>query len=449
MDVMIPGTRKNAYHVMLKPLGPVCNLNCTYCYYLEKKNLYPGKTSFRMSDEVLEEFTRQYILTQNVPVISFIWQGGEPTMLGLDFFRKALAFQEKYRGDRQVENIIQTNGTLLNDDLCKFFTDHNFLVGISIDGPEHLHNHYRLTNSGSGSFGKVMEGINLLHKHKTEFNTLSVVNRENSNYPLEVYHFLKQIGSTYLQFIPIVEREAISYKPDSINLLAPGHPEEASLTDWSVEPEKYGRFLNSIFDEWVRKDVGRFYVQIFDVTLANWVGEVPGLCVFSETCGDATAMEHNGDLYSCDHFVYDDYLLGNIMNNALPEMIRSERQQKFGRDKRDALPRYCFECEYRFACHGECPKHRFTTTPDGDPGLNYLCPAYKIFFSHVHPYMQFMADELKAKRAPANVMQWIRRIEQGKTRSAGLSRIPGRNDPCPCGSGKKFKQCCMGKPGFK
>lgn len=448
MDVMMPGIKPTAYNVMLKPVGPVCNLNCTYCYYLEKKNLYLETKNFRMKDEILEEFTKQYIRSQNVPVISFVWQGGEPTLLGLDYFKKALKLQEKYKGDKRIENIFQTNGTLITDEFAKFFADNNFLVGISIDGPEELHNLHRRTKEGDGSFSKVMKGINLLHKHKAEFNTLSVVNRENSYHALEVYKFLKEIGSGFLQFIPIVERIVTDPDPKGINLIAPDDSRQAAVSEWSVGKEQYGVFLNSIFDEWVRKDVGRYFVQIFDVTLANWAGERPGLCVFSETCGDATAMEHNGDLYTCDHFVFEEYRLGNIMERDLLEMIKSERQQKFGRDKRDSLPRYCFECEYRFACHGECPKNRISLTPDGEPGLNYLCPSFKNFFAHVHPYMQFMADELKAKRSPANVMQWIRRIEQQKYQKTNPISGIGRNDPCPCGSGKKFKNCCMGKPGF-
>lgn len=446
MDVLFPGHKPTAFNVMLKPIGPICNLNCTYCYYLEKKNLYLDTRDFRMKDEFLEQFTRQYIESQNVPVISFVWQGGEPTMLGLEYFKKALEYQDKYKGDKRIENVFQTNGTLLTDDFCKFFTDNDFLIGVSIDGPEHIHDEYRLTRQDTGSFKKVMEGIELLHKHKTEFNTLSVVNKKNAYHPTEIYRFLKDIGSGYLQFIPIVERIASSSQPDKVNLVAPNHGEEAKVTEWSVEPLQYGNFLCSIFDEWVRNDVGKYFVQMFDVTLANWAGERPGLCIFSETCGDATAMEHNGDLYSCDHFVFEEYKLGNIAETHLLDMVKSEEQQKFGRDKRDKLPRYCFECDYRFACHGECPKNRISETPHGEPGLNYLCPGFKYFFAHVHPYMQFMADELKAKRAPANVMQWIRRIERQKTQKETVKVQVGRNDPCPCGSGKKYKNCCMRKP---
>ena len=442
MDVLFPTYKPFAFSVMLKPIGPVCNLNCTYCYYLEKKNLYLDVRNFKMNDELLEEYTKQYIDSQQVPVVSFVWQGGEPTMMGVDFYRKALKFQEKYSNGKRIENIFQTNGTLLNEEYCKLFSQHDFLIGVSIDGPEHLHDLHRRNNAGRGSFADVMKGIELLHKHKVEFNTLSVVNKEIAYQPLEVYHFLKKIGSGFIQFIPIVERLANNIRHDSLNLVAPVYGKDARVTDWSVEPKKYGQFLSAIFDEWVRNDVGKYYVQIFDVTLANWVGERPGLCVFTETCGDAMVMEHNGDLFTCDHFVYPEYFLGNIMKTSLKEMAGSEMQKQFGKDKRDKLPRYCFECEYRFACNGECPKHRFAYTPDGQGGLNYLCPAYKIFFSHVHPYMQFMADELKAKRAPANVMEWVKRLDRKKEEKLVINKEPQRNDPCPCGSGKKYKQCC-------
>lgn len=443
MDILFPDYKPFAFTVMLKPIGSVCNLNCTYCYYLEKKKLYPDVRYFRMDDELLEEYTRQYIDSQNVPVVSFVWQGGEPTLMGVDFFKKALKFQSKYSNGKRIENIFQTNGTLLNDEYCKLFSDNDFLIGVSIDGPENLHDHHRKTKTGEGSFARVMKGIELLHKYKVEFNTLSVVNAETSRQPLEVYHFLKHIGSGFIQFLPVVERTANNPREDLLNLVAPVFGKDASVTEWSVEPVMYGRFLCTIFDEWVRNDVGRYFVQIFDVTLANWAGERPGLCIFSETCGDALVMEHNGDLFNCDHFVYPEYFLGNIMKQSLKEMAGSEKQKQFGRYKRDKLPKYCFECEYRFACNGECPKHRFTITPDGQEGLNYLCPAYKIFFSHVHPYMQFMTDELKAKRAPANVMEWVKRLDRKKEDRFVIKKEPQRNDPCPCGSGKKYKNCCL------
>ena len=434
-----------AFNVMLKPIGPICNLNCTYCYYLEKKNLYKKVNDFRITDQILEKYIKDYIESQQVPVVSFVWQGGEPTLLGLDFFKKAVQLQQKYAGNKRIENAFQTNGTLLDENWCSFFRDNNFLVGISIDGPEHLHDYYRTYKAGDKpSFKDVMKGISLLQRYNTSFNTLTVVNKCNGNYPLEVYHFLKEIGSQFIQFIPIVERRAVSAEGTILELLAPGHG-QANVTEWSVGREQYGDFLIGVFDEWVRQDVGKYYVQLFDVTLANWVGEDPGLCVFSETCGEALVMEHNGDIYSCDHFVYENYLLGNILDKPLGGMATSEQQFLFGENKRNSLPQYCLSCDYRFACHGECPKHRFDKTPDGEEGLNYLCQSYKKFFLHVHPYMQYMADELSKKRPPANVMQWVKKIDDRK--SGNYSPVKtvsiGRNDPCPCGSGRKYKNCCI------
>jgi uncharacterized protein len=431
--------RPNAFQVMLKPAGAACNLNCTYCYYLEKNKLYKNSTSSRMSDEMLEAFTRQFIEAQEVPVVTFTWQGGEPTLMGLDFYMKAVELQKKYSGGKRVENSFQTNGTRLDDDWCKFFKDNNFLVGISIDGEEHNHNRYRKTNSGGPTFSRVMKGIELLHRHKVEFNTLSTVNDYNSNYASETYRFLKKIGSGFIQFLPVVERIKDA-GPTELALVAPVHG-EAAVAPWSVSPSAYGDFLIKIFDEWVRSDVARFYVQIFDATLANYVGENPGICIFNETCGDALVMEYNGDLFSCDHFVYPEYFLGNIMETPLSELAKTQRQFDFGIDKRNTLPSFCLRCPVRYACHGECPKHRFLLTPDGSPGLNYLCEAYKKFFSHAEPYMDYMAKELKNKRAPANVMQWIKNKEARVIKAPE----PGRNDPCPCGSGKKYKNCCAGK----
>jgi len=411
--------------------------------------MYPGYSDHRISDTMLEKFIRDYIESQQVPVVNFVWQGGEPSLLGIDFFRKAVALQEKYAGKKKIENSFQTNGTRIDEEWCRFFTDHNFLVGISVDGPEFIHDHYRLYKNGKPSFADVMKGIELFHKHKVEFNTLSVVQRHNSLYPLEVYRFLKEIGSGFIQFIPIVERETIKEPEDGMRLVHPGIKSGIKVTDWTVLPEDYGQFLISIFDEWVRKDVGRYYVQMFDVTLANWVNENPGLCVFSETCGNAVVLEHNGDIYSCDHYVYPEYKLGNIQDKSLVSMMQSPEQYTFGSDKLEKLPGYCIDCEYRFACHGECPKHRFETTKDGEYGLNYLCRAYKMFFSHVHPYMQFMGDELAKKRPPSNVMQWVKKTDD---RKAGIIQPQKfqieRNDVCPCGSGKKFKNCCMGKIPF-
>jgi len=434
--------RPNAFNIMVKPTGSVCNLNCTYCYYLEKQNLFPGKNDFKLPEDLLEMFIKQYIEAQQVPVVTFTWQGGEPTLLGLDYFRKAIEFQKKYSAGKNIENAFQTNGTRLDDDWCRFFTDNNILVGISIDGEEHNHDRFRKTRSGGPTFKRVMKGIELLHKNKVEFNTLSVVNSYNVHYASETYRFLKRIGSGFMQFLPVVERIADKPELTSLSLVAPDFKGKAMVTDWSVGPVDFGKFLITVFNEWVRSDVARYYVQIFDATLANYVGEMPGICVFAETCGDALVMEHNGDLYSCDHFVYPEYYLGNIREKDMVDMVRSQKQFDFGIDKRNKLPRYCLQCEVRYACHGECPKHRFLNTPDGKPGLNYLCEGYKMFFHHVEPYMDFMAKELKAKRAPANVMQWIRNKENQVVKPVQ----PERNDPCPCGSGKKFKNCCMGKP---
>ncbi len=404
--------RPRSFQVMLKPIGPVCNLNCTYCYYLEKENIYQGTSNFIMQEELLEEFTRQFIQGQEVPIVTFTWQGGEPTLLGIGYFEKAIAFQKKYQGSKKIVNAFQTNGTRLNEEWCRFFRKHDFLVGVSIDGPREIHDRYRKTKGGKPTFDEVMNGIKLLKRYRVEFNTLTVVNDANAHRGIDVYRFLKKTGSGYQQYIPIVERVATDPTLEGLRLVAPVHGEDASITPWSVRARQYGKFMTGIFDEWVRNDVGKVYVQLFDVTLANWVGAPPGLCVFAETCGDASVMEHNGDLYSCDHFVYPEYHLGNIREKGLVDMVASGRQIQFGKDKRDTLPRYCFECDVRFACHGGCPKHRTVKTPDGQPGLNWLCEGYKMFFAHVKPYMDFMANELVKERPPANVMQWARSLKQ-------------------------------------
>lgn len=434
--------RPGAFHVMMKPAGPSCNLNCTYCYYLEKKNLYPGNMQFRISDELLERFTKQFIEAHEVPVVTFTWQGGEPALMGLDFYRKALGLQKKYGGDKKIENAFQTNGTRLNDDWCKFFSDNNILVGISIDGEEHNHDHYRRSFSGAPTFRKVMKAIELLHGHNVDFNTLSVVNDYNVHFAEQTYKFLKKIGSGFIQFLPVAERIAEDGSPGGLKLVSPLYEKKAGVTEWSVNAGDFGKFLITIFDEWVRNDVARYFVQIFDATLANFAGENPGLCVFNDTCGDALVMEHNGDLYSCDHFVYPEYYLGNINDSFLADLAKSQRQFDFGINKRNSLPGYCLRCDVRYACHGECPKHRFIFTPDGEPGLNYLCSGYRNFFRHAEPFMEFMAKELKNRKPPANVMQWIKNRENQVFKPP----LPERNAPCPCGSGKKFKNCCSGKP---
>jgi uncharacterized protein len=434
--------RPNAFNVMVKPAGPVCNLNCTYCYYLEKKKLFPGKKDFRLRDDILENFISQYIKAQEIPVVTFTWQGGEPTLLGIDYFEKVIELQKKYSDGKTIENAFQTNGTRLNNEWCDFLRDNKMLVGISIDGEAHNHDYFRKTNSGGPTFKSVMRGIELLHKNNVEFNTLSCVNNYNVNYASETYRFLKRIGSGFIQFLPVVERTLNNPHDGSLNLVDPSFSGEASVTEWSVKASDFGDFLITVFNEWVRKDVARYYVQIFDSTLANYVGEMPGLCVFSETCGDALVMEHNGDLFSCDHFVYPEFFLGNIGDIPITDMVKSQRQFDFGLNKRNKLPRYCLICDVRYVCHGECPKHRFIKTPDGRPGLNYLCEGYKKFFHYVEPYMEYMAKELKNRRAPANVMQWVK----NKDNQAVKPVLPDRNDPCSCGSGKKYKNCCSGKP---
>jgi uncharacterized protein len=391
---------------MAKPIGPICNLDCKYCFYLEKENLYPGKHSWAMSEEVLESFVRQYIEAQAAPTITFAWQGGEPTLLGVEFFRKVVNLEQKFANGKRIANAFQTNGVLLNDTWAEFFAENHFLVGLSTDGPRELHDSYRLNKGGKSTFDSVINGIHYLKKHGVEFNTLTVVNRKNSQHPLEVYRFLREVGSGYMQFIPIVERVTSAPSPNGLHLIAPNWKSNAEVTEWSVEPLQFGVFLCAIFDEWVRRDVGRYFVQIFDVALESWFGIPQGLCVFRETCGAALAIEHNGDLYSCDHFVYPENKLGNIMESPLESLVGSPQQKRFGIEKRSSLPRYCRECEVRFACNGECPKHRFLHTPEGEPGLNYLCAGYKLFFNHIGPYMKFMANELRNERAPANVMRW-------------------------------------------
>ena len=428
------------FHIMTKPVGPICNLDCKYCFYLEKERLYPGTKNWAMSPEVLESYIEQYIAAQPNSPVHFAWQGGEPTLLGVEFFQRVVGLQRKYARGREIANAFQTNGVLLDDAWGCFLAANNFLVGISIDGPRKLHDYYRVDKGGRPTFEKVLRGVEVLKKHAVPFNTLTVVNQMNSHHPLEVYRFLKEIGSGYMQFIPVVERTTEIARTDGLALIQPAFPGESQMTPWSVEPVAFGEFLCSIFDEWVRRDVGNQFVQIFDVALEVWYGLGAKLCIFSETCGRAMAMEHTGDLYSCDHFVYPENKLGNIMSTPLETLVHSEQQLKFGTDKRDSLPKYCRQCDVRFACNGECPKHRFIHTPDGEPGLNYLCAGYKIFFHHVDPYMKFMAGELRAWRAPANVMQYAAGLDR---RNSG-KRKPGRNDPCPCGSGKKFKRCCGG-----
>ena len=398
-------------YVMTKPAGASCNLACEYCYYLEKQHLYKNDPRHVMSDSLLEKFTREYIQAQTMPEVMFTWHGGETLMRPLSFYKRAMELQRKYAGGRSIANSIQTNGTLLTDEWCEFFRENNWLVGVSIDGPQEFHDEYRRNRQGLPSFVKVMRGIRLLNKHGVEWNAMAVVNDFNADYPLEFYRFFKDIDCHYIQFAPIVER--LSSHPDGRHLASPLEEDER-LADFSVTPEQWGTFLCTLFDEWVRHDVGNFYIQLFDSTLANWAGMEPGVCTLGKWCGHAGVMEYNGDVYACDHFVFPEFKLGNIYDKTLVEMMYGERQQQFGNRKQEGLPTQCRECEYLFACNGECPKNRFMRTASGEPGLNYLCQGYHRFFSHVAPYMDFMKKELLAQRPPANVMEAIRRGEIGE-----------------------------------
>ena len=392
-------------YVMLKPAGAHCNLACKYCYYLEKNKLYPTAQRHLMSDEMLEQFTREYIEAQTMNQVLFTWHGGEPLLRSIDFYRKALSLQQKYAGGRRIDNVIQTNGTLLTDEWCEFFAQNHWLVGISIDGPQPDHDHYRLTAAGKPSWKKVMQGIKLLKKHGVEWNAMAVVNAYNANHPLEFYRFFKENGCQFLQFTPIVER--LTRHEDGRTLASLADKDEISLSEASVTPEQWGYFLCAIFDEWVRKDVGKIFVEIFDCTLANWMGISPGICAYSKECGHAGVMEHNGDVYSCDHFVFPEYKLGNIRDHSLIDMLYGEQQQEFSRLKHSSLPRQCKECDMEFACHGECPKNRFMKDKYGDSGLNYLCPGYYHYYQHVAPYMDYMKQELMAQRPPSNIMKVV------------------------------------------
>ena len=392
-------------YVMLKPAGAHCNLACKYCYYLEKNKLYPTAQRHLMSDEMLEQFTREYIEAQTMNQVLFTWHGGEPLLRSIDFYRKALSLQQKYAGGRRIDNVIQTNGTLLTDEWCEFFAQNHWLVGISIDGPQPDHDHYRLTAAGKPSWKKVMQGIKLLKKHGVEWNAMAVVNAYNANHPLEFYRFFKENGCQFLQFTPIVER--LTRHEDGRTLASLADKNEIPLSEASVTPEQWGYFLCAIFDEWVRKDVGKIFVEIFDCTLANWMGVSPGICAYSKECGHAGVMEHNGDVYSCDHFVFPEYKLGNIRDHSLIDMLYGEQQQEFSRLKHSSLPRQCKECDMEFACHGECPKNRFMKDKYGDSGLNYLCPGYYHYYQHVAPYMDYMKQELMAQRPPSNIMKVV------------------------------------------
>ncbi|MBN1249125.1 MAG: anaerobic sulfatase maturase [Anaerolineae bacterium] len=420
----VPG----AFHVMTKPRGPICNLDCAYCYYLPKEKMYPG-SDFRMPDEVLESFTKQYIASQQVPEVTFGWQGGEPLLMGIEFFERAVAYQEKYqKPGTRIINTLQTNGTLIDDAWGEFFHKHNFLIGLSLDGPQPMHDAYRVDKAGKPTWEKVMRGLHVMQAHEVEHNILCTVHAANADHPVEVYRFFRDDAEIeFIQFIPIVRRDNET-----------GHQEGLDVRDHSVTARQYGDFLIGVFDEWVRHDVGRVFVQIFDVALAAWMGQRPGLCVFEPTCGLGLAMEHNGDLYACDHYVEPKYLLGNIMETPLIDLVASEQQRAFGRAKLETLPPQCLDCEVRFICNGGCPKNRILVTGEGEPKLNYLCSGYKSFFMHIDRPMRMMVEELRHRQPPANVMRRINAEDQALQAAFASAN---RNDPCPCGSGKKFKHC--------
>jgi uncharacterized protein len=428
---------------MGKPVGPICNLDCKYCVYLHKEKLYPSPRKCVMSDEVLDNYVRQYIASQPGPEVSFAWQGGEPTLLGVGYFRKVVELQARCASGKTIGNSIQTNGTLLDDEWCEFFKENRFLVGISIDGPRELHELYRVDKLQRSTFDKVMAGIELLKRHEVDFNTLTVVHRESARRPLEVYRFLKEIGSTYIQFIPLVERSTgvgLAAPP----LLSPATDDPAlsvTVTPWSVDAHDYGNFLVEIFQEWVRHDVGRIFVQVFETALSNWMGLGSSLCIFAETCGRALALEHNGDVYSCDHYVFPRHKLGNVLDQEISKLAELPVQQSFGAAKRDTLPDYCRQCDVRFACHGECPRNRFLQTPDGQPGLNYLCTGYRHFFRTIDPTMKELARLLRDGRPAADIMNPRVEASPARVRPQFNSAKVARNAPCPCGSGSKYKRC--------
>src|SRR5687767_12558786 len=421
-----------SFHLLAKPRGAICNLDCKYCFFLSKEELYPN-SKFRMTDEVLERYIRQQCESQaGLPQVTISWQGGEPTLMGLDFFQRSVELADQYRRPEQrVQYTIQTNGTLLDDEWCAFLREHRVLVGLSVDGPREQHDAYRVDKGGHPTFDKVMQAARLMQQHQVDFNVLCTVHAKNADHPLEVYRFFRdELRTRHIQLIPIVER----VNSDGRTRFQEG----STVTDRSVTAEQWGRFLTTIFDEWLKRDVGTVFVQMFDAALASWVGAPPALCIFSETCGDAVALEHTGDLYSCDHFVEPKHLLGNIAETPMAELVASPQQRAFGAAKRDTLPRYCRECPVRFACHGECPKNRFILTPDGEPGLNYLCAGYKAFFTHVDKPMRIMADLLRQGRYADEVIG-ILKAEDVRL-SAAVARA-GRNEACPCGSGRKTKHC--------
>ena len=418
---MVQASRE--FQIFAKPAGALCNLDCRYCYYLQKELLYPASKSFRMEGDLLEDYIVQQIAITPGAEVHFSWHGGEPTILGLDYFRRLVELQRKHcPSGKRIFNSIQTNGVLLTDDWCRFLGDESFGVGLSLDGPPELHDGYRVTKDGKATHRQVMQGYRLLRRYKVPVDLLSVVHAENVRHPLAVYRFFKEIGAQYITFIPLVGPQPA----------APG-----GVSERTAPAEGFGAFLCAVFDEWVRQDIGRIIVQSFEEAARPALGLDHSLCIFRPTCGDVPVIEHNGDFYQCDHFVTPAHRLGNIRETPLLELLESPQQQAFGRAKQETLPRYCRECDVLSMCNGGCPKDRIIRTPEGEPGLNYLCAGYRLFFRHCRPYTERMAA-LRWAGQPAEMLMQELRIEADEA----LPKA-GRNDPCPCGSGRKFKKCCL------
>jgi len=400
-------------HVVAKPIGPACNLDCEYCFYLEKQALFPAGEQYRMTDRVLSAFIAGYISSQPTPVVEFVWQGGEPTLLGIDFFKRVVELQKPFAKAKTITNSLQTNGTLISDEWCRFLKRHHFMVGISLDGPRAIHDRYRKDRKGRGTFEQAVRGLKLMQKHKVEYNVLACVARETAARPLEVYRFFRDAGVEFIQFTPIVER-----MPDpqsaaqGLRLAAPAaldSPEgQGEVTDWTVQPEDYGDFLIAVFEEWVRHDVSRVFVMNFEWALNAWIGNPSPVCVHAKQCGRSLVIEHNGDVYACDHCVYPQYRLGNILTDTLPIMAEKSLRSGFGVTKETALPRRCRECDVLAACRGGCPKHRFATTFDDEPGLHHLCDGYGKFFLHIRKYLRVMARLLEHGQPVSLVMEAIK-----------------------------------------
>lgn len=403
------GRAGQGIHVVAKPTGPVCNLNCDYCFYLEKHALFSADEKYRMSDEVLSAFIINYIASQPTPVVQFVWQGGEPTLLGIDFFRRVVEIQGKTKGAKTIANSLQTNGTLLNDEWCRFLKKHNFLVGISVDGPQDIHDHHRRDRKGNGTFAQVLNGLRLLKKHGVDYNVLAAVARETARRPHDVYRFLKNEGVEFIQFSPVVER-----LPDAVNnhlglrFAGPAalerQAQQTEVTPWTVLPEEYGDFLIAIYEEWIRHDVGKVFVMNFEWALNAWIGNPSPVCIHAKQCGRSVVLEHNGDVYACDHCVYPEYKLGNILKDNLSQMVESSGQSSFGKTKESVLPQWCRDCNVLAACQGGCPKHRFEMSCYNEPGLHYLCPGYKKFFQHIRKYLRVLAQLLENGLPPAYAM---------------------------------------------